>query len=201
MPRNLPFAPQALSAFLVIAAAILSGCATESAKTPTAPRPTVHLTDDTETALLPPSDIAAPLDEIQRVEARFDGREYAMNALVAADARGITMVGLGDLGQELFALEYREDRLSLDGPAAAAGIDPAYVVIDLQLAFYRGKALRRTLEDSGLALEEAVDGDAVSRTVLRNGRVIIEIRIAPDSVRLENRLRGYAYIITRNRDA
>ena len=192
--------------FLIItlsALTALSGCSTRNIEgagidsSPESAEGMVFLADTAPVELLSPEFIERPMDELQRVISQFGDREYAMNAYLMADVSGIRMIGMGDMGQELFELEFSSDLISLTGMAVLSGVSPEYIVMDLQLAYYQFSALEERLRASGLSFEQTEAGSVRKRYIRYQGTDIIEITMNENELKLINHLREYEYSITR----
>ena len=96
---------------------------------------------------------ADPVDELPGVTARYGGREMQLNAYVKIDESAVVLLGLGDFGQEIVTVEYN-GKITVAHGAVAAGIAPEYVVMDPQLVYYDGGALKTHLRRRGLVFEE-----------------------------------------------
>jgi len=154
-------------------------------------QPYAWLTDSSKYRLLPPKDIEHPLDGYQMVSASYKGRDYSLNAWVKADAAGMNITIINELGANMGELSYHRGAASFSSAVFSLPLKPEYIVADFQLCFYNAPALREALQDCGLSLEDTGD----SRRILQQKTVIIEIEKSRNAVKLINHLRGYAYTL------
>jgi len=157
----------------------------------------VFLTDETHIEVMAPVFIEKPLDELQKLIAIYGDREFSMTAYIVADEMGIRMICMGEMGQELFDLDFSSQGTFFSGIIGTGSISPEYIVMDLQLVYYKAEALRKHLDDVGLKLIVQEELAGQQRTVHSNGKVVIEILRNDREVIFENHLRGYRYSIIR----
>jgi len=180
-----------LGGVLVCVCSCVSGTAAREDKPVT---PHVWLSDSSKYILLPSEDIENPLDGHQRVSASYDNRDYYLNAWVKADATGLNITIINELGANMGELSYRDGKVSFSSSMFPSSLKPEYIVADFQLCFYKAPALRRALEDCGLSFED----NWTSRRILKDKTVIIEIEKTRNVVKYVNYLRGYLYILEGN---
>jgi len=168
------------------------GTAAREEKSEAAPH--VWLTDRSKYILLPPEDIEQPLDMPQLVSASYGNKDYYLNSWVKADAAGLNITIINELGASLGELSYRDGAVSFSSAMFPPSLRPEYIVADFQLCFYKAPALRRALEDCGLSFED----NWTNRRILQGKTVIIEIDKTRNIVKLVNYLRGYLYILEGN---
>ena len=154
----------------------------------------VWLTDSSKYILLPPEDIEQPLDMPQLVSASYGNKDYYLNSWVKADAAGLNIAIINELGASMGELSYRDGAVSFSSAMFPPSLRPEYIVADFQLCFYKAPALRRALEDCGLSFED----NWTNRRILQGKTVIIEVEKTRNVVRLVNYLRGYLYILEGN---
>jgi hypothetical protein len=177
----------------------LVSCATKPKTSPYLP---VYLTDRALYTLLPPSDIAVPLDNYQRITGSYGKQEFSLDAWVVADDREIVMVFFNSMGTGLGELSFSEDGVAFSSAAFPASLKPEYIIADFQLCFYRTDAVSEILENCGLKFpEQRINdgGEAVEIRVVSDGkRDIIEIEKRKTSIRFTNHIRGYCYTLEGN---
>lgn len=175
----------------------LVSCATTPKISSHAP---VYLTDRAKYTLLPPADIAVPLDHYQRISGTYGGQEFSFDAWVAADDRELVMAILSPMGTSLGELSFGEGGLSFSSAFFPPTLKPEYVVADFQLCFYRVDAVSQALKNCGLGFRTEgpmndPGGSAEIRVVSDGNRDIIEIEKTKNAVRYINHVRGYAYTL------
>jgi hypothetical protein len=149
------------------------------------------MADNVKYMLLSTEDIEYPLDMFQQISASYQDHEYLLNAWVKADASGMDMILLNELGAHIGELSYRDETVSFSSSLFPKSLKPEYIVADFQLCFYNALMLQRVLKDCGLSFEYT----EAYRRVLRGKTVIIEIEKNIGQVRLINHLRRYAYTL------
>jgi hypothetical protein len=154
-------------------------------------RPFAYLTNNSKYILLPSVGIEKPMESLQLLSASYDGQNYFLNAWVKADNEGIHMILLNELGTNVGELAYRDGTVNFSSAVFPKSISPEYIVADFQLCFYNVHALNQALKNCGLSLKSENN----NRLILQGNTVIIEIEKSQNSVRLFNRLRGYAYTL------
>jgi hypothetical protein len=127
----------------------------------------------------------------QQISASYQDQDYLLNAWVKADASGVDMILLNELGAHIGEISYRDGTVALFSPLFPKSMKPEYIIADFQLCFYNALLLQRALKSCGLSLEYT----ETYRRVLQGKTVIIEIERNPGLVRLVNHLRGYAYAL------
>jgi hypothetical protein len=151
----------------------------------------IYLAGSSKYFLLPAGDIENSLDMAQRISAEWQGKDYTFNAWVIADKAGIELTLLNELGVSMGELSCRNGLVSFSSSIFPKSLKPEYIIADFQLCFYNTAALRKAVESCGLSFETSGD----SRRIFQGKTVIIEIEKRPDTVRLVNHLRGYAYTL------
>ena len=155
----------------------------------------VYLTDTRTVELLPPSALGRDLESYQQIEGSYHGQTYYLDAYVQSAGGRFVMVAFNSFGTKVFEMEHTRDSIRFSTSVSPGGMKPEYILEDFQLSFFPFEAVRRSLETAGLSLVETRDGDTDVRTVISEGRVIIEIRRTDGEVRYRNLLRGYQYVV------
>jgi hypothetical protein len=171
----------------------LASCATTPKTSPYSP---VYLTNRAAYRLLPPSDMAVPLDNYQRITGTYGEREFSLDAWVMADNREIAMVFFNAMGTSLGELSFHEEGLSFSS-AFPLSFKAEYIIADFQLCFYRIDAVSRALKNCGLGFraEGHTDGTAEIRVVSDGKTAVIEIEKTKNMIRYTNHIRGYGYTL------
>jgi len=157
-------------------------------------RPFIYLTDSSKFLLLPAVNIEKPIDMAQRISASWQGTNYFFNAWVKADEAEMEMILLNELGVNIGELSFRNGLVSLSSPVLPKSMKPEYIVADFQLCFYSAPALRKAIEGCGLSFEDSEN----NRRILKGKKVIIDIEKSRNTIKLNNHLRGYTYILEGN---
>ena len=168
---------------------ILSLAACASTSSGRENRPFVYLAGNTRFTLLPTHGIESPMDMVQYISASFGGSDYFMNAWVKADETALEITLLNEMGAGMGELVYKDNKVTFSSAIIPRVFRPEYIVADFQLCFYDPLLVAQALQAAGLVFES----EGGVRRVFRGKNLIIEIEKNENTVRLENRLRGYAY--------
>ena len=178
------------SALLLLA--IFVSCATAT----TCPlRYPVHVTNARVVDLLPPEDVASPIDALYMFTASFGTSSFYMQAFIQANEDGIFINLLNDFGSDMGTLTYTGNELSLASSVLPASLKAQYIVADIQFAYYDAAAVAESLRRAGLDFIVTNDGMELRR-IMNGKKCIEEISISSSSVSIINHLRGYEYHLT-----
>jgi len=180
-------------AFAVLLLAIFASCATVR---PRGIRYPVHVTNARVVDLLPPDDIAFPIEGLYMFTASFGTSSFYMQAFIQANEGGIFINLLNDFGSDMGTLTYTGNELSLASAVLPASLKAQYIVADIQFAYYDADAVAESLRGAGLDFTVAKDGDIELRRIMNGKKCIEEISITSSSVSIINHLRGYEYHLT-----
>ena len=179
------------SALLLLA--IFVSCATAT----TCPlRYPVHVTNARVVDLLPPIDIAFPIEGLYMFTASFGTSSFYMQAFIQADEGGIFINLLNDFGSDMGTLTYTGNELSFASAVLPSSLKAQYIVADIQFAYYDADAVAESLRRAGLDFIVTKDGDIELRRIMNGKKCIEEISISSSSVSIINHLRGYEYHLT-----
>lgn len=152
MSLSSPYARARWLLWALLAVWLLSGCA--------APRPWL--------GPLPPNALDTEVEVRQRLVLLRGEESRSMQVAIRVDAERLTLIGLSDLGQRLFTLtsDGRQADLTSRVPDLR-GLDPNWILTDLQLAYWPLPSLRAALPEE-LRLEQR----AALRTLWRDRRLL-----------------------------
>jgi hypothetical protein len=170
----------------------LVSCATRHTFSPYSP---VYVTDRAKYTLLPPSNIAAPLDMAQQLTGRYGKQEFLLNAWIKADEGGIAIALFNAMGADMGQFSFDGAGISFVSALFPPSLKPEYIAADFQFCFYAADALKQTLKASGLTLIAVIQGTQEVRTIYSGRKRIIEIVKAGETVQYTNFLRDYSYIL------
>ena len=179
--------------FGVLLLAIFASCATVKGRSMRYP---VHVTNTRVVDLLPPRDIAFPIDALYMFTASFGTSSFYMQAFIQANEGGIFINLLNDFGSDMGTLTYTGGELSLASAVLPSSLKAQYIVADIQFAYYDADAVARSLRSAGLDFIVTKDGDIELRRIMNGKKCIEEISISSSSVSIINHLRGYEYHLT-----
>ena len=156
----------------------------------------VHVTNTRVVDLLPPVDIAFPIDALYMFTASFGTSSFYMQAFIQANEDGIFINLLNDFGSDMGTLTYTGNELSLASSVLPASLKAQYIVADIQFAYYDAGAIAESLRRAGLDFVVTKDAGMELRRIMSGKKCIEEISISPSSVSIVNHLRGYEYHLT-----
>lgn len=159
---------------------------------------TVYVTDTKAVSLLPPECMAGSMDAFQLLTGSYGTQHFALQAYTRADADGISMTLLNEMGITVATLSYTKDGTNFQSAYMPDSIRAEYMLLDFQNAYYDADALRDHYAASGLRFERSA-GDAGEHRYIYDGRTLIEEIVTATagregtSVTVTNRLRSYRY--------
>ncbi len=163
----------------------------------------VFITDRKTIELLPPSCMAGSMDQLQLFTGRYGTQSFSFQTYTRADAEGISMTLLNELGLEIGRLSYTKDGCNLQSAYLPDNIRAEYMLLDFQNCCYDADVLRERYAAAGLRFERSADAHGERRRIY-DGRTLIEDimisearsdvagRKAP-SITVTNHLRSYRY--------
>ena len=176
---------------LLILLFLYASCATTGQKA--TGKASVFITDSKSVSVLPPRYMDGILDELQLFSGSFGEGTFSSLAYIRADQGGIDITLLNEMGLDMGKLSYDGTDISFSSPYFPKEIKAAYIVMDIQHAYYSVSALEKVYEDTGLAFVcGKVDGKEVRR-VLDGDAIIEEVVKDGETVTITNFLRGYQY--------
>ena len=178
-----------LSSMIIVFASCIS-VTTRSLRYP------VHVTNTRVVDLLPPVDIAFPIEGLYMFTASFGTSSFYMQAFIQANEGGIFINLLNDFGSDMGTLTYTGNELSLASSVLPASLKAQYIVADIQFAYYDADAVAESLRRAGLDFIVTKDDGMELRRIMSGKKCIEEISITSSSVSIINHLRGYEYHLT-----
>ena len=156
----------------------------------------VHVTNARVVDLLPPVDIAFPIEGLYMFTASFGTSSFYMQAFIQANEGGIFINLLNDFGSDMGTLTYTGNELSLASSVLPSSLKAQYIVADIQFAYYDADAVAESLRRAGLDFTVTKDDGMELRRIMNGKKCIEEISITSSSVSIINHLRGYEYHLT-----
>lgn len=159
---------------------------------------TVYVTDTKAVSLLPPSCMAGSMDTFQLLTGSYGTQHFALQAYTRADADGISMTLLNEMGITVATLSYTKDGTNFQSAYMPDSIREEYMLLDFQNAYYDADALRDHYAANGLRFERSREGGRDYRRIY-DGRKLIEEIITEENtaagtrLSVQNRLRSYRY--------
>lgn len=185
-----------LSSFLLIL--VFTSCASNKISTEKKINP-VYVTNSNKVYLLPAEEMDGSEDCLQLLNGVFGETSFTLMIYFQADQKGIFMSLLNDFGTDMGTLSYDGEKVVFDSAVFPQNLKAEYILLDIQNAYYKSEALQKLYESSGLTFEEEKSENTIRR--IKNGKKIVEeITINDNSIKIENYLRGYEYNLTRGEE-
>ena len=159
---------------------------------------TVYVTDTKAVSLLPPECMAGSLDTLQLLTGSYGPQHFSFQAYTRADADGISMTLLNEMGITVATLSYTKDGTNFQSAYLPDSIREEYMLLDFQNAYYDADALRDHYAANGLRFERSRESGRDYRRIY-DGRKLIEEIITEENtaagtrLSVQNRLRSYRY--------
>jgi Protein of unknown function (DUF3261) len=162
---------------------------------------TVNLPGGATFRLLAPDTLSRSLVATQRIKGQFKEREFVMLAQLEIDHDHLAVVGATASGNTLFSVHYTRGTIAVERSSfLPEQLQPAYMLADLQMAFWPLAALEPQLTRAGLDISERTIQGQRSRYVRKGEQSLIEIHYSTTdpwqgSVTFENKAWEYSYTI------
>lgn len=157
----------------------------------------VYITDNNVIKLLPPSEIGEPVEYYQILTGSFLNKsEMIAEAYLTANTEVLDLLLLSTTGQTIASFAWDGEFVKFSSPfIPASSIKPEYVLMDLQMAFYKESSIKNLIEESGLSFKYEDTSDSTIRTVMNQNKVIWTAIRAGNNLVVNNYLRNYKYDI------
>ena len=141
------------------------------------------------------------VDSLQKMTANFGkDNSFDFDVYVISDSSQLSMTILNEFGTTMASLFYDGASLDFDSVIFPKQLKAEYIVADFQFCLYNVDDLKPALEKIGVNLEVTSEpaGDEIAevRTLSKKGKVISKITKTALSIKYENFLRGYSYILS-----
>ena len=141
------------------------------------------------------------VDSLQKMTADFGkDNSFDFDVYVISDSSQLSMTILNEFGTTMASLFYDGLSLDFDSVIFPKQLKAEYIVADFQFCLYNVDDLKPALEKIGVNLEVTSEpaGDEIAevRTLSKKGKVISKITKTALSIKYENFLRGYSYILS-----
>lgn len=134
--------------------------------------------------------------EFQKIEGRFEKRQFNFLAYTVANDSVIDIIILNEMGMEIGAANYNGDTVTSSGFFNTYGLPAEYLIADFQLVYYRPGCLENSFSGEATRITEEEDADGVARrNVYETDELISTIEYREDVLTFTNILRGYSYTI------
>ncbi|MBR4323070.1 DUF3261 domain-containing protein [Treponema sp.] len=161
----------------------------------------VYVTNTSKYAILPTTSMSGTVDSLQKMTANFGkDNSFDFDVYVISDSSQLSMTILNEFGTTMASLFYDGLSLDFDSVIFPKELKAEYIVADFQFCLYNVDDLKPALEKIGVNLEITSEpaGDEIAevRTLSKKGKVISKITKTALSIKYENFLRGYSYILS-----
>jgi len=178
-------------AFCVIAS-VMFGCAALS--------PAIEGAGHAPNLDLPPESLGQSLSLSQIVTGTYGDQTRSMRFEIEIEGNKLVIAALSHLGATLFVLRQEGDKIVVDAYAGELdGIDPSWMLFDLQVTYWPGERLGRALSMQRMRLEDEPK-NSVRRVFGPRGELVMEVRyldgfLAPGDISIDHFDRPYRLLI------
>ncbi len=177
------------SLLLITILFLISSCKSTRAVQNTELRP-VYVTNSKKINLLPPENTTVELDILQQFNGTFGDTDFSMLSFSQIDKSEISLSLINDFGTDMGHLYYDGEHVSFKSPYLPSKLPGEYIVAEIQNAYYDEKVLQENYSKAGLKFECETPG---LRKIYDGKKLIEEIFISGDKVKIINYLRGYSF--------
>jgi len=150
----------------------------------------VYVTNSKKINLLPPENTTVELDILQQFNGTFGDTDFSMLSFSQIDKSEISLSLINDFGTDMGHLYYDGDHVSFKSAYLPSKLPGEYIVAEIQNAYYDEKVLQENYSKAGLKFECETPG---LRKIYDGKKLIEEIFISDDKVKIINYLRGYSF--------
>ena len=183
---------------LIIVLTVLSSCASKKVET-SGLRP-VYITNQKKVNLLEPSKACLVFEGVQALNGSFGSQSFSLLSYTQIDARGINLSLMNDFGTDMGNLFYDGKSVIFDSAYFPKALPGEYIICDIQNAYYDKDELARNFEAAGLKFEISTKENVEIRKILDGKKLIEEITVSDNEVKIQNLLRGYSYQLVNAED-
>ncbi len=156
----------------------------------------VYITNTKPIQLLPPSSMEGSESCLQLLNGDFGTQSFSLLVYFEADENGIFMTLLNDFGTDMGSLSYDGSSVLFESAVFPKNMKAEYILADIQNAYYKVEDLKANYEAAGLTFEVVNDGEKSIRRIKNGKKIVEEITISGNFIRIHNILRGYEYNLT-----
>ena len=150
----------------------------------------VYVTNTKKINLLPPENASVELDILQLFNGTFGDTDFSILSFSQIDKSKISLSLINDFGTDMGHLYYDGDHVSFKSAYLPSKLPGEYIVAEIQNAYYDEKVLQENYSKAGLKFECETPG---LRKIYDGKKLIEEIFISDDKVKIINYLRGYSF--------
>jgi hypothetical protein len=149
---------------------------------------------------LSPESLGRSLSLSQIVTGTYGDQTQSMRFEIEIEGNMLVIAALSHLGATLFVLRQEGDKIVVDAYAGELnGIDPSWMLFDLQVTYWPGEGLERALSMQRMRLEDEPK-NSVRRVFGPEGELVMEVRyldgfLAPGDISIDHFDRPYRLLI------
>ena len=177
------------SLLLITILFLISSCKSTRAVQNTELHP-VYVTNSKKINLLPPENTTVELDILQQFNGTFGDTDFSMLSFSQIDKSEISLSLINDFGTDMGHLYYDGDHVSFKSAYLPSKLPGEYIVAEIQNAYYDEKVLQENYSKAGLKFDCETAG---LRKIYDGKKLIEEIFISDDKVKIINYLRAYSF--------
>jgi len=185
-----------LSSLIIFLSLGLVACSTTKVSSKPKTNP-VYVTNTSKVYLLPTQELEENQDCLQLLNGVFGDKNFTLMMYFQADETGIFLTLLNDFGTDMGNLSYDGQEVIFDSAIFPENLKAEYILLDIQNAYYKSQSLKNVYEQVGLNFEEESTDEGKIRRVKNGKKIVEEITINSNSIKINNYLRGYQYNLTK----
>ena len=150
----------------------------------------VYVTNTKKINLLPPENASVELDILQLFNGTFGDTDFSILSFSQIDKSKISLSLINDFGTDMGHLYYDGEHVSFKSLYLPSNLPGEYIVAEIQNAYYDEQVLQENYSKAHLSFVCENEG---SRKIYDGKKMIEEIFISDDKVKIINYLRGYSF--------
>ena len=181
--------------------------------------PQVYITNSKKIKLLKNSEFQGNFDKIQMISGNFGSQNFEFLGNLQIDSNSLSLTILSPMGTDLGAIYFDEKGIVLDSAYFPQNLKAEYIICDIQNAYFPAESLRENFKEAGLSFTEEImnlskneenvktddeipqnsknliEKNQIIRKIYDKNKIIEEIVISQNEIRISNKLRNYEYIL------
>lgn len=181
--------------------------------------PQVYITNSKKIKLLKNSEFQGNFDKIQMISGNFGTQNFEFLGNLQIDSNSLSLTILSPMGTDLGAIYFDEKGIVLDSAYFPQNLKAEYIICDIQSAYFPAESLRENFRKAGLSFTEEImnlskneenvktddktpqnsknfiEKNQIIRKIYDKNKIIEEIVISQNEIRISNKLRNYEYIL------
>ncbi len=181
--------------------------------------PIDYITNSKKIKLLKNSEFQGNFDRIQSILGNFGTQTFEFLGNLQIDSNSLRLTILSPMGTDLGAISFDEKGVVLDSAYFPKNLKAEYIICDIQNAYFPAESLYENYKKAGLSFTEEIknssenekklpnDGEILEnsqnliekkqiiRKIYDKNKIIEEIVISQNEIKISNKLRNYEYIL------